>query len=166
MNDSAPPPAPALLRPITPADHADVLALNERHVELTAPLAEPRLVEMVAAADQACVVDVDGAFAGFVLTFATGAAYDGENFGWFSQRYADLAYLDRVVVHEDYRRQGLASRVYDELEGTCGRPVLTLEVNLDPPNEPSLAFHRARGFTEVGQRESGGHVVSLMAKQL
>ena len=163
-------PAPAhdapLLRPITPADHADVLALNERHVELTAPLAEPRLVEMVGLADRACVVDVDGAFAGFVLTFATGSAYDGENFAWFSERYADLAYLDRVVVHEDFRRRGLASRVYDELEGTCGRPVLTLEVNLDPPNEPSLAFHRARGFVEVGQRDSGGHVVSLMAKPL
>ena len=27
-----------LLRPITAADHEDVLALNERHVELTAPM--------------------------------------------------------------------------------------------------------------------------------
>ena len=54
----------------------------------------------------------------------------------------------------------------DELEATCEQPVLTLEVNLDPPNEPSLAFHARRGFVEVGQRDSGGHLVSLMAKPL
>ena len=165
-----------LLRPLLPTDAQaldDVLALNERHVELTSPLSRERLVQLVGWADRACVVDVDGSFAGFVLTFAGGSAYDGENFGWFEQwgrdrhpDHPDLAYLDRVVVHEDFRRRGLASRVYDELESTCGRPVMTLEVNLDPPNEPSLAFHRGRGYAEVGQRDSGGHLVSLMAKPL
>ena len=156
----------ATLRPIGPADHADVLALNERHVELTAPLDAPRLAQLVAWADRALVLDVDGAFAGFVLTYASGSAYDGENFGWFGERYDDLAYLDRVVVHEDFRRQGLATLLYDELEAGCGRPVMTLEVNVDPPNEPSLAFHRARGYAEVGQREAGGHLVSMLVKRL
>ena len=56
--------------------------------------------------------------------------------------------------------------VYDELEGDCGRPVFALEVNLDPPNAPSLAFHRARGYREVGQREFGGHVVSMLTLEL
>ncbi len=154
------------LRPVTPADHSAVLALNHRHVELLAPLDTARLTQMQALADGACVVDVDGRFAGFVITFASGSAYDGENFGWFSERYADFCYLDRVVLHEDYRRQGLGSQVYDELESSCGRPVFTLEVNLDPPNEPSLAFHRARGYVEVGQRESGGHLVSMLIREL
>ena len=154
------------LREITPADHADVLALNERHVELTAPLDEPRLVQMQGWADRACVIDVDGSFAGFVITFASGSAYDGENFDWFGQTYADFCYLDRIVVHEDFQRRGLGSFAYDELESGCGRPVLTLEVNLDPPNEPSLAFHRARAFDGVGERVAGDHVVLLMAKQL
>ncbi|GAB3652120.1 GNAT family N-acetyltransferase [Nocardioides korecus] len=165
-----------LLRPLLPTDGQaldDVLALNERHVELTSPLSRERLLQLVGWADRACVVDVEGSFAGFVLTFASGSAYDGENFGWFGRWSRDhhpgdpdLAYLDRVVVHEDFRRRGLASQVYDELESTCGRSVMTLEVNLDPPNEPSLAFHRGRGYAEVGQRDSGGHLVSLMAKPL
>ena len=156
----------ARLREITPADHADVLALNERHVELTAPLDEARLAQMQGWADRACVIDVDGSFGGFVITFATGSAYDGENFAWFGQRYDDLCYLDRIVVHEDFQRRGLGSFAYDELEAGCGRPVLTLEVNLDPPNEPSLAFHRRRGYLEVGQGEASGHVVSLLEKPL
>lgn len=154
------------LRPITPTDHEAVLGLNERNVELLAPLDEARLTQLVAMADSASVIDVDGAFAGNVVTFRSGSAYDGENFGWFSQRYADFCYLDRVVIHEDFRRRGLGSQVYDELEAACGNPVFALEVNLDPPNAASLAFHRARGFVEVGQRDSNGHLVSLMVKRL
>ncbi len=154
------------LRPIAVADHPDVLALNERNVDLLAPMDAPRLAELCRHADTANVIDVGGVFAGFVLTFAAGSAYDGENFAWFGQRYGDFCYLDRVVLHEDFRRRGLGTLVYDELETACGRPLFALEVNLDPPNEPSLAFHRARGFDEVGRRTSGGHEVSLFLKAL
>ena len=156
----------SVLRPITEADHTDVLALNEQHVELLAPLDEARLRVLLQVAETARVIEVEGAFAGFVLTFAAGSAYDGENFGWFTAHFDDFCYLDRVVIHEDFRRRGLATRVYDELESECGRAVFTLEVNLDPPNEPSLAFHRGRGYVAVGQRISGGHLVSMMAKSL
>ena len=155
-----------VLRPMTAVDHHAVLDLNERHVELLSPLDEARLAALLADAENASVIDAEGAFAGFVITFAAGSAYDGENFAWFSERYDDFCYLDRVVLHEDFRRRGLGSLVYDELEGGCGRPVFALEVNLDPPNDPSLAFHRARGYAEVGQRDSGGHLVSLLAKRL
>jgi hypothetical protein len=162
--------ADSVLRPLVPADHAEVLALNERNVELLAPLGEERLVQLTGWADTAAVVDVDGGFAGFVLTFASGSSYDGDNFAWFSERYDDFTYLDRVVIHEDFRRRGLATRVYDELESTCGRPLFTLEVNIEPPNEPSLAFHRARGFTDVGRQvlphPSGDHTVTMMTKSL
>jgi predicted GNAT superfamily acetyltransferase len=156
------------LRPITEHDHADVLALNERNVDLLAPMDEARLRQLQAVADYAHVIDVHGRFAGFVLTFSSGAAYDGENFAWFGERYADFCYLDRVVVQEDHRRQGLGTHVYDLLEEHAAQssPLFTLEVNLDPPNLPSLAFHRARGFEEVGRRDSHGHVVSMMAKSL
>jgi predicted GNAT superfamily acetyltransferase len=155
-----------VLRPMTAADHHAVLELNERHVELLSPLDEARLTALSAVAENASVIDADGAFAGFVVTFAAGSSYDGENFGWFSDHYADFCYLDRVVIHEDFRRRGLASAVYDELESCCGRSLFTLEVNLDPPNVASLAFHRARGYTEVGQRLSGGHLVSMLTLSL
>ena len=160
----------SLLRPLTPADHPAVLELNERNVELLAPLDEPRLAQLVDWSDTAAALEVDGAFAGFVLTFAAGSAYDGENFAWFSERYPDFTYLDRVVIHEDFRRRGLGTRAYDELEGACGRTLFTLEVNIEPPNEPSLAFHRARGFVEVGRRPfahpGGDHAVTMMVKRL
>ena len=154
------------LRPITPADHDAVVGVNERFVHLTAPMDQPRLAELVAAADRADVIDVDGELAGFVITFAAGAAYDGTHFAWFAKRYDDYCYLDRIVIDEPFQRRGLGTLVYDAIESGCAGPVLALEVNIDPPNEPSLAFHRARGFTEVGQSDASGHLVSLMVKPL
>ena len=156
-----------LLRPVNDRDVADVLALNERNVVALAPMDEPRLHELRGLADRFDVIDVDGAFGGFVVTFAPGTSYDSENYRWFSDRGDDFYYLDRIVLHEDVRRRGLGGFVYDEVERTAaphGR--LTLEVNLVPRNEPSLLFHERRGYVEVGRLGDGQHLVSLMEKRL
>jgi predicted GNAT superfamily acetyltransferase len=156
-----------LLRPVEDRDVPDVLALNHRNVEALAPMDEPRLHELQGLADRFDVLELDGAFAGFVIAFAPGTSYDSENYRWFAERYADFYYLDRIVLHEDVRRRGLGGFVYDELERTAkehGR--LTLEVNLVPRNEPSLAFHERRGYVEVGRLGDATHLVSLMEKTL
>ncbi|MCW2761640.1 MAG: family N-acetyltransferase [Marmoricola sp.] len=155
-----------LLRAITPTDYDAVVALNERFVHLTAPMDQARLAELAGASDRADVIEVDGEFAGFVITFAAGAAYDGTHFAWFAQRYHDYCYLDRIVIDDQFQRRGLGTFVYDAVEGDCARPVLALEVNIEPPNEPSLAFHRARGYVEVGVEGSDDHRVVLMTKTL
>lgn len=162
-----------LLRPITPADHAQVLAWNHAHVELLAPLDEDRLAALLGWADLGCVIHHDGRDVGFVLTFASGSAYDGENFRWFAEHLEAAAgrgfyYLDRVVVDPAVRRAGIGTRVYDEIEERARSlaPVMCLEVNLDPPNEPSLEFHRRRGYREIGQEGEPGHVVAMMAREL
>ena len=156
------------LRPITPAEHEQVLAWNEANVELLSPLDQARLDELLGLADLAVVIEHDGRDVGFVLTFASGTAYDSANYRWFSARYPEFYYLDRVVVDPDVRRAGIGTRVYDEIEERARSlaPVMCLEVNLDPPNEPSLEFHRRRGYREVGQDAATGHLVSLMAKDL
>lgn len=156
-----------LLRPITEADHDAVLTLNEDHVELLAPMDEARLRRLRQWADLAHVIEHEGRFAGFVLTFRPGSAYDSVNYRWFGERYDDFYYLDRIVLTPDVRRLGLGSRVYDEIERRAvphGR--MTLEVNLDPPNVPSLRFHERRGYVPVGRQEALGHVVSLMCRSL
>lgn len=158
---------PPTLRPITEADVPEVLALNHRFVELLSPLDTDRLAWLTGLADRADVLDVDGAVGGFVLTFRPGTAYDSENYRWFAERYDDYYYLDRIVVAEHLRRRGLARFVYDAVEEVArdhGR--MTLEVNVDPPNDPSLAFHRARGYAEVGRLGAPGHVVGLLVKEL
>ena len=114
------------------------------------------------------MLEVDGERAGFVFTFAPGAGYDGENFAWFGDRFgADFYYLDRVVVDDAFRRRGLGAAAYDELERAAA-PYrrMVLEVNSDPPNEPSLAFHRGRGYVDVGTRGEPGHRVAMLSREL
>ena len=57
------------LRPLRETDVADVLALNHANVSALSPLDESRLSVLRGLADRFDVLDVDGAFAGFVLTF-------------------------------------------------------------------------------------------------
>ena len=155
------------LRPIDPADVPDVLALNQRNVEALAPMDETRLQQLRGLADRFDVLEHDGEFAGFVITFPPGSTYDSENYRWFAERHTDFVYLDRIVLHERVRRQGLGSFVYDEVE-TAARPHgrLLLEVNLVPRNEPSLRFHARRGYREVGRLGDAQHLVALMEKVL
>ena len=142
------------LRPVEPGDHAEVLALNQGSVELLAPMDGDRLGQLLGWADRFDVIDADGAVAGFVVTFAPGTAYDSPNYVEFTRRFGgDFYYLDRIVVSPDFRRQGLGYFVYDELErhAAASYSRFVLEVNSLPPNEPSLAFHRGRGYVDVAE---------------
>jgi predicted GNAT superfamily acetyltransferase len=157
------------LRPLRDTDVADVLTLNDRNVVKLAPMDEAKLHQYRDSADRFDVLDLDGAFAGFVITFAPGATYDSENYRWFSDRHgtSGFYYLDRIVLHEGFRRRGLGGFVYDEIEKIAtpyGR--LSLEVNLVPRNEASLAFHGTRGYREVGRLGDAEHLVSRMEKRL
>lgn len=144
-----------------------MLALNALEVEQLSPLDPDRLAALHGWAERFDVIELDEGFAGFVVTVAPGTAYDSENYRWFAERYDDFVYLDRVVVAPGARRRGVAGGVYDVLESeAAARGRLVLEVNVEPPNEASLAFHRARGFVEVGRRGEPGHRVSLQAKEL
>jgi hypothetical protein len=156
------------LRRIDDSDHAQVLALNEANVVKLAPMDEARLLELDRIADRFDVIDVEGGFGGFVITFAPGTTYDSENYRWFTERYdGHFYYLDRIVLADEHRRQGLGTFVYDELEHVARRyGRLALEVNLVPRNDVSLAFHDRRGYVEVGRLGDDAHLVSLMEKRL
>lgn len=156
------------LRRLQDVDVEQVLDLNLRNVEALAPMDEPRLRELEVIADRFDVIDVEGQFGGFVVTFRPGTTYDSPNYRWFTDRYAErFYYLDRIVLTGPFRRRGLGSFVYDELEAVAAPyDRLVLEVNLVPPNESSLAFHGRRGFTEVDRLGDPAKLVSLMAKEL
>ena len=157
-----------LLRDIADHDVPLVLDLNERNVELLAPLDAARLDQLSTWAHRAQVIEVAGEPAGFVITIPAGTDYDSPNYRWFSAMYgSSFHYLDRIVFEDRFRRRGLGSAVYDMIEAdasTAGR--LALEVNAEPPNPASLAFHAARGFAEVGRLGGAGKAVAMLAKDL
>ena len=152
------------LRPMTDSDVSTVLALNAADVTALSPLSHERLALLRKKSAHSLIAEVSGDVAGFVLTFAPGSEHDSDNFAWFERRYlGGFLYLDRIVVGPAYRRRGIAGRVYDALEADArayGR--LVCEVNSIPENPASRAFHRARGFEEVGHLAHGGGKVTVM----
>ena len=156
------------LRPVEDRDRDLVLDLNERNVAALAPLDGDRLQALRRLSDRFDVVESDGLFAGFVVTFAPGSTYDSENYRWFGERYRDaFYYLDRIVLDERFRRLGLGTFVYDQVEAAAtAYRRLNLEVNLVPPNQGSLAFHAGRGYVEAGRRGDETKLVSLMERRL
>ena len=91
--------------------------------------------------------------AALLLVFAQDAAIEGPNFLWFKARYARFLYIDRVVVAPAARGRGLARRLYETAfaaGAAAGFDLIGCEVNLEPPNPASDAFHAALGFAEVG----------------
>ena len=108
------------LRPLRDTDVADVLILNERNVVKLAPMDEARLRELRESADRFDVLDVDGAFAGFVITFAPGHVVRlGELPLVRRAARRRFYYLDRIVLDEGFRRRGLGGYVYDEIESVA-----------------------------------------------
>jgi predicted GNAT superfamily acetyltransferase len=156
-----------LIRDIRPNDLDVIHAINEAgtpgvHTELPA-----QLDAITRASCIALVAEIDGSIAGFCQVLPPGAPYDSMNFKWFSARYEDFIYLDRVAVAERHRGRGIGSALYDEVERRTHAAWFTLEVNLRPRNDGSLRFHGRKGFVEVGQHETDyGALVSLMAKRL
>jgi uncharacterized protein len=108
---------------------------------------------------------------GILIAFDQGSAYENANFGWFGQRFAQFVYIDRIVISDDQRGQGLARHLYREFFAwaqAAGHDRITCEVNIDPPNPGSDTFHERLGFSEVGQATlaHNGKTVRYLSKQL
>ena len=89
-----------------------------------------------------------------LLALDQDAAYDNPNFRWFQERFDRFVYIDRVVVSGNIRGQGIGRALYGALFSRAaakGHTRTVCEINLDPPNPGSDAFHRALGFEVIGQ---------------
>jgi len=135
----------------TPAGIRDaLLALNNAHAQELSWLEGGKLDSMIRNAFLARRI---GSVDAFILAFDQDSDYAGENFLWFKSRYARFVYVDRIVVAADARGQGLARRLYEDLFAAAvlaGQQMIVCEVNAEPPNPESDAFHAGFGFEHVG----------------
>lgn len=133
-----------------PALRGRLLALNNRSAIETSFLEADRVEHMVAGAFAALHVPDARAL---LITFDQSADYDSPNFLWFRERFARFVYIDRIVVDEAARGAGLAGKLYGQLfdlARAAGHDLIACEVNSQPPNPGSDAFHAAMGFIEAG----------------
>ncbi|TGQ54169.1 GNAT family N-acetyltransferase [Mesorhizobium sp. M1C.F.Ca.ET.193.01.1.1] len=135
---------------VLPADEPAILVLNNEHAAELSWLEPERLSFLIG---QAFHTRRIGALEAFIMCFDQDARYDSPNFLWFRERYPRFVYVDRVVVAAEARGRGHARRLYEDLfdhARRAGYDIVTCEVNADPPNPASDAFHAALGFGEVG----------------
>jgi predicted GNAT superfamily acetyltransferase len=147
--------APVSLREAVQADQAAILTINNAAVPAMNELDLPRLDWLMRHAAYARVaVDADG-IAAFLIGLPPGIGYDSANYRWFSERYRDFLYIDRIAVASRARRLGVGSALYDDIaEFARGRwSCLLAEVNRNPPNPVSIVFHERHGFVTVGALE-------------
>jgi len=85
---------------------------------------------------------------GLVSTSSTGGG-DGEIHGYvITMTIDELTDLQRIGVHPDHQRRGLAGALLDAAVADVDR--MLLEVADD--NDAALAFYRRRGFVEIDRR--------------
>lgn len=142
------------LRDIGQADLPALNALNDAHAAAVNALAPADFAALVGASFAARVIDgPNGRPAGFLLALSHATPRQGPNHGWFLEGLPAFAYIDRVVVDAASRGAGLGRALYADLAArarAAGLPVLACEVNLEPPNPASMAFHERLGFVEAG----------------
>ena len=149
-------------------DVARLVEINNAEVPAVGEIDRAALAHLLEQSCVSLVATVDGDEpAGFCIVLPPGADYGSVNYRWFAERYDDFVYLDRVAIVPSAQGRGLGRALYDEVERLVDATWFTLEVNVRPRNDGSLAFHDRLGFVEVGQQETPyGARVSLMAKRL
>jgi predicted GNAT superfamily acetyltransferase len=155
-------------RDIIEDDFDWVLALNRIHEVELSPLSDDGLRELVAKAAYSRAVDNRAAF---LIAFDQNADYHSPNFLWFKDRLRRFIYVDRVTVSEQFRGRGLARLLYEDLfrfASGRGHDAIVCEVNSEPPNPASDAFHLTMAFTEMGNArlEDRGKTVRYLRRDL
>ena len=159
-----------VIRDVASHELDSVLALNNAAGENILPLDATSLDYFYRHAHYFRVAEVDGLITGFLIGMMPGANYGSSNYRWFSQRYEEFLYIDRIVIASPRRGLGVGRAFYADVTSFAEVrvPWLTCEVFLEPRNDVAVLFHGTYGFHEVGQEvmSSVHRRVSLLGKEL
>ena len=97
---------------------------------------------------------IDRGATALLIALEHNASYVNPNFMWFQASRESFVYIDRIIVSISARGHGIARVLYEDLIVAAkrgGHDRVVCEVNIEPPNPVSEAFHAAMGFEAVGQ---------------
>ncbi|WP_257167525.1 GNAT family N-acetyltransferase [Bradyrhizobium sp. SRS-191] len=166
---------PPLIAPLSsaelraqPALAAALLALNNAHAAELSWLTPEGLALLL---DHAWRASRAGTADALLIALDETAPYDNPNHRWFRARYDRFVYVDRVVIAPAARGQGLARMLYAQLirdAEAAGHQRIVCEVNVDPPNPQSDAFHAALGFETLATASihAGAKTVRYLMRSL
>jgi uncharacterized protein len=159
-----------VIRSATLADRDAILAINRAGMPGVSAFEPGEVERCIAAATLFWVAEDERGPCGYLLVFAQGFSAIGDEYAWFSARHAAFLYVDSIAVAERARRSGVGAAFYERLAAEARRrgiPRVVCEVNLEPHNPQSLAFHAAHGFRRVGElRVHDGRLVALLEREI
>ena len=160
----------ARVRELAARDLGAALRLNQHWVPHVGQIDEDGLASLVDQAALSLVAETaEGDFGGFAIVLREGADYGSPNYRWFSDRHERFTYLDRIAVAPSAQGAGLGRLLYGVVADwgrSVGSPVFCAEVNLQPPNPDSLAFHERLGFEGVGTQWTYDDTVQVQLLEL
>ena len=115
-------------------------------------------------------VILDETLAGFLLALPMNIPYKSLNYKWFSVRYNNFAYIDRIAVKKEFKSSGIGTLLYTDLEKSLPKEIkmIACEYNIKPLNMISENFHQKMAYKNVGTQltENNTKKVSLMVKEI
>jgi len=158
-----------VVRDATETDEAFILAVNAACTPAVGEMDAADYAEIRLSAHAVRVAEVDGKPAGFIILIRPLSAYRSLNYAWFEQRYERHLYIDRIAIDAAFRGHGVGRALYEDaarLAREAGEERLTAEVNEDPPNPQSIAFHKSMGFNYLVSRPWKDKVVAMFERPL
>lgn len=161
-----------MIRDYQAEDAAIVLAINAANVPEVGDMDEDKLALFADISPFFKVVEIDGSVVGMLVGLTEAStAYPSTNYGWFVERHASFAYVDRIALVEAGRGQGWGPALYTQFEQWAkdtNRPFLCAEVNTVPDNPRSHHFHKVFGFSDVERRQpyGGDEEVAMYEKSM
>jgi len=152
-------------------DEDFILALNAACSPAVGDMSAQDYRDIAGWAHRIVIAEADGVPVGFMILIRPGSAYPSDNYGWFEEQFPHQLYVDRIAVGRSARGLGVGRVLYDEalrMAADLGEERVTAEVNEDPPNPESMAFHFKLGFRHLLSRTSPrlGKVVAMLERPL
>ena len=159
------------LQPLADADLAALLRLNAANYPAVHTLDEATLDWLLGfdGGPHLVAVDSAGTVLGYLLAFPSRSAYADSEISELRRRLTEpFLYICQVVVAPAHRGRGIARAFYEALADVARRQgvrLLCCDVNSNPPNPGSMAFHRQVGFTELGSgTASNGFAITFLGR--
>ncbi|MEY4785982.1 MAG: hypothetical protein RIR41_3917 [Pseudomonadota bacterium] len=152
-------------------DEDFILALNAACTPAVGDMSAQDYRDIAGWAHRIVIAEADSKPVGFMILIRPGSAYPSDNYGWFEEQFAHQLYVDRIAVGRSARGLGVGRVLYEEalrMAADLGEERVTAEVNEDPPNPESMAFHVKLGFRHLLSRTSPrlGKVVAMLERPL
>ena len=138
-------------------DEDFVLALNAACTPAVGDMTREKYRQLRGWSYRVLISEAGGVPAGFMILVRPGSAYPSDNYGWFEQTFGRHLYVDRIAVSDAVRGMGVGRALYEHALGLAAELCeerVTAEVNEDPPNPESMAFHAKLGFRHLLSRTS------------